>query len=71
MSNKPASNNMTCLPNLRNVRRDRNLTQKELDNIAHIPDGTVAQIEQGKREPGINTVFKLALALNVKIEELL
>lgn len=49
---------------LRDVRK---LTQAELAKKAKLSQSTVAQIEAGKKDPSIETLKKLAMALEVHI----
>lgn len=62
---------MTYLRNLRNIRRDKGITQQELDILAGLPSGTVAQLEQKRREPKVGTAIKIAFCLSCSVEELI
>jgi DNA-binding XRE family transcriptional regulator len=62
---------MTYLRNLRNIRRDKGITQQELDTLAGLPPGTIAQLEQKRREPKVGTAIKIALCLDCSVEELI
>lgn len=62
---------MTYLRNLRNIRRDKGITQHELDILAGLPFGTVAQLEQKRREPKVGTAIKIACCLGCSVEELI
>lgn len=53
---------------LKEKRLERNLTQQELANLIGVKDSAITQYEKGKREPKMNTVFKLADALGVSID---
>ena len=48
----------------------RSLSQEELANRAGLHAVAITYIETGKRLPKLNTVYKLALGLGVKVEEL-
>lgn len=52
---------------LQYVRKLRNISQKQLANVAGISPGLVAQLELGKVNASLKTVNKLADALNVSV----
>ena len=62
---------MICLRNLSKKRKEKGMTQSELEIKAKLPDGTISQIETGRREPGIAVVVKIAKCLNCKVDDLL
>lgn len=49
------------------LRERRNLTQAELAIAAGISQSTVAHIENGKKDPSLSTLKKIAIALDVHI----
>ena len=53
------------LPRLRELRRSRGLSQKELGELAKVSPGTVYRLENGVRGAYPGTVRKLAVALGV------
>ena len=53
------------LPRLRELRRSRGLSQKELGELARVASGTVYRLENGLRGAYPGTVRKLATALGV------
>jgi transcriptional regulator with XRE-family HTH domain len=59
------------LPYLRELRRRKGLSQKELGDLARVSPGTVYRLENGLRGAYPGTVRKLATALEVAPEELL
>ena len=59
------------LPHLRELRRSRGLSQKELGELAGVASGTVYRLENGLRGAYPGTVRKLASALSVTPENLL
>ena len=59
------------LPHLRELRRSRGLSQKELGEVAGVASGTVYRLENGLRGAYPGTVRKLAGALRVTPEDLL
>jgi DNA-binding XRE family transcriptional regulator len=59
------------LKNLAKVRREKGFTQEALARKADISFHTLVKIESGGiKSPRIETVIKLAKALNVKIDDL-
>lgn len=57
--------------NVRKYRVMRELSQEELANRAELHRTQITLIENGKRCPRLDTVYKLASALQVKPEKLL
>ncbi len=68
---KQYRNRSIPLPHLRELRRSRGLSQKELGELAGVSSGTVYRLENGLRGAYLGTVRKLAVALGVTPEELL
>jgi transcriptional regulator with XRE-family HTH domain len=56
--------------NLRRIRHQQGLSQEGLAHAANLNTTHVAKIERGEREPGVRTVSKLAIALEVSAAEL-
>ena len=50
---------------LRKTRQQSNLSQEHLAELANVDKSYVSLLEQGKRQPSITILFKLADALNV------
>ena len=59
-----------ALPHLREVRRSRGLSQRELGELARVSSSTVYRVENGLRGAYPGTVRKLATALGVAPKEL-
>lgn len=57
--------------NLRNIRKENNLTQKEIAQKLNVVESCYANWEQGRTEPNIETLRKLSKILNVSIDELI
>ncbi len=57
--------------NIVRIRKDQNLTQKELSYRLDIEDSALRRIEKGRTNPTILTLKKIATALNVNISDLL
>lgn len=56
---------------LRQVRRSRGMTQRELARIAHLTESYLSRLEGGRIAPGIDLVARLARALGSPLSELL
>ena len=67
----PYRNRSIPLPHLRELRRSRGLSQKELGEVASVSSGTVYRLENGLRGAYPGTVRKLAGALKVTPKDLL
>lgn len=58
--------------NIRNWRKKRRLSQEKLARLADISLNTLTKIESGfAKKPTIQTVVKLAKALNISLDELI
>lgn len=71
MSQERSRNRSIHLPYLRELRRRRRLSQKELGEVARVSPGTVYRLENGLRGAYPGTLRRLATALEVAPEELL
>lgn len=58
------------LSSLREIRRSRGLTQRELGQLAKVSSGSVYRLENGLRGAYPATLRKLAVALEVPTEDL-
>jgi transcriptional regulator with XRE-family HTH domain len=56
---------------LRQLRRERALSQRDLSHITGIAHDSISQLETGKREAQPKTIRKLAEALGVEPSELM
>lgn len=56
--------------NLRRLRKARGLSQERLAHVADLNMTHVAKIERTEREPGVRTIAKLAVALQVSAADL-
>lgn len=56
---------------LKHLRKERNLTQKELANKIKVKDSVISFYELGERKPSPEVVKKLAIALHVSSDYLL
>ncbi len=57
--------------NIRNNRKEKNLTLKMLSRRTQLSISLLSQIERGESSPSITSLYKIANALNVKMAELL
>lgn len=55
---------------IRDLRKKKNLTQKQLANKAGIAQSTVSDIEDGTKSPKLETLDKIATALDMPTYEL-
>ncbi|MCP4004577.1 MAG: helix-turn-helix domain-containing protein [bacterium] len=56
--------------NLRHLRKAADLTQQKLADTAGLPRATLASMEHGGANPGLDSVLAVATALNVSLDEL-
>ena len=56
--------------NIRRIRKDRGITQEALAHEAGLNRAYIGYIERGERKPSVETLEKIAKALNVRIFEL-
>lgn len=57
-------------PVLKRIRKNRDLTQRELAQLAGVHPVTIAKIEAGMKEPSLKLTRKLAEALSVSVRSL-
>lgn len=55
---------------LKVIRLAKNLSQEMLANDANIPINQIGRIERGEISTSLNTVYKIAIALNIEVKEL-
>ena len=55
---------------LREMRQKRQLTQVELSAIVRIPQARISELERGTRTPNLETILRLAVALECKPTDL-
>lgn len=56
---------------IRSIRAKRNLTQQQLADLAKIPRATLASVERDDANPSLAVVHKIALALDITIDQLI
>ena len=57
--------------NLAKIRKEKGMTQEALANKVGVLNTSICNYETGIREPGLDTLKKLATALEVTVDELL
>jgi len=55
---------------LRAMRLEKNLSQEMLANDANIPINQIGRIERGEISTSLNTIYKIANALEIDIKDL-
>ena len=56
--------------NIKNLRKEKGLTQKELADLLHVTSQAVSRWEKGDVEPSVETLNNMAKIFNVSIDEL-
>lgn len=68
---RPAGRKTSVAANLRKRRDDLNLTQGELGKLARVAQGDISKYERGGSTPTAQVLVRLALALGVRVDDLL
>ena len=63
-------NKLVLKNNLKKVRADKNISQKELANMVGVSRNTISSLETGQYEPTAKLALVLAIALDMKFEDL-
>lgn len=63
--------NISLGENIKKLRKNKGLTQDKLSEITKISIASIQRYESGKRQPNIQTLNKIAIALDVPLNELL
>jgi len=56
--------------NIRQIRREKDVSQEKLAFEAELNRAYVGYIERGERHPSIETVYKISIALDIPIYKL-
>lgn len=56
---------------IKNLRLEKGFTQKELAKLSSVAEITIRKYESGQSNPKIETIKKIAKALNVRLEDIL
>lgn len=62
---------MTVGENIRKIRKEKGLTQKQLGELLNMTQSAIGQFENDKTSPKIETIKKIASALDVSITDIL
>lgn len=57
--------------NLKRIRTEKNMSQGDIARALGVDRGYISNIENGKRNPTLATIAKIAQALKVSVDELL
>ena len=57
--------------NLREIRKRKGLSQARLSELSHVHRVSISLYESGKKKPNVDSLKRLAVALNVTTDELL
>lgn len=57
--------------NLKNIRKENNLTQKQVAQSLGVVESCYANWEQGRTEPNIEMLRKLSVIFDVSVDELI
>jgi transcriptional regulator with XRE-family HTH domain len=61
---------MTIGENIRRIRKENNLTQKQLGNLCGMADSAIRRYELGKSIPKLKTLHKIAKGLGIPVHTL-
>lgn len=56
---------------IKKIRKQKNYTQEKVAEIADLSTKYISEIELGKKEGRLDTYFRIALALDVSVDEFL
>lgn len=65
----PNKNEFSC--SLKELRQERGLSQESLSSMAGLDRTYISMLERGKRKPSLETIEKIAKALDMKSWELI
>lgn len=57
--------------NIKETRKSLKMTQEQLAEKIEVSTVFIIQIESGARKPSLETVYKISIALNIKIDTLI
>lgn len=61
---------MSIPENIKKIRKEKGLTQKELGKLCGMADSAIRRYESGRANPKIKTLIKLAEALNCEVSDI-
>ena len=56
---------------LREIRKDRKMTQEALASLVGVSQGYISSLEDGSCSPGFDVLIRLSKALNCTIDEMI
>lgn len=59
------------MKNLKEIRKSRGLTQKQLANLVGVSETNISRYESGDRDPPLDTLVRIAAVLNATTDSLL
>ncbi|MDE7101089.1 MAG: helix-turn-helix domain-containing protein [Anaeroplasmataceae bacterium] len=62
---------MNFKENLKSLRKNANYTQQKLAELLHVTKTTIANYEQGVKEPKLKTLEELTIILSCSYDDLL
>ena len=62
---------MNFKENLKKIRKEKNLTQQQLADLLHVTKTTIANYEQGIKEPKLKTIEQIINILECSYDDLL
>ncbi|HEY4501263.1 MAG TPA: helix-turn-helix transcriptional regulator [Candidatus Paceibacterota bacterium] len=66
------SNNQNLAKNIERLRKAKGLSQEKLARLADVANNTLIKMESGENQnPTLDTLKKVAKALNVSVDELI
>jgi transcriptional regulator with XRE-family HTH domain len=57
--------------NLKRIRKEKGISQGDIVRVSGMPKSFVSSVENGKTNPTLATIAKLAKAVKVSVDELL
>ena len=58
------------MANIRELRKAKGLTQKQLAKLVDVTESQISQIENGKRNPGFETLLKLGEVFECSVDDI-
>ena len=58
------------MANIRELRKAKGLTQKQLAKLIDVTESQISQIETGKRNPGFETLLKLSEVFECTVDDI-
>mgnify|MGYP000687923717 CR=1 FL=1 len=55
---------------IKELRKERNMTQQQLADAVHVSSRTIISLEQGKYNPSLMLAYRIAVLFDTTIEEL-